>query len=884
MKYQLSTLQTPEGRRNMEKQLKGKLWTMTLGFITKAYAMLLCKDFEELVHCDYKELGISKMPNGSKWLVEVTVSYCFSHGNYRYSVLRAIPVAAEATAPKPAPVSQPKPQPAPKPAPVSQPKPQLTPKSAPQPISYGMCSEKEAMRHAIMNLEPSPSWTVLIDETGDRFINDDIPNEGSRLGKTVALLLPQGIRLPQLPMGWHAKNDHERLSEVIHDLLDSSCGIVGLTVNELPRMNTNLWSGSIRTLMDLIVRLLPISGKTNVSFLVEEHSEYTPENGSTIMRGLCDDIHLRLGRVNPKRANNLSLTAKVISKTDSPYNGYVDAIANCWGSPNRNSRKLVKSLSGICLYMDTAGQGFGDLINKIVNDQSFDAQEWTETLRQFMSCQDNLLARHYLDDFAQRISYQPETWKNYLEATRQHLESKTTDSSLLARQLAWLKAAKPADTALSEELRRSWQALQLVEVNRREARSSDEDFRELVGLLFRSGHLLPQEWTRLLALCVRWQGVPAVTQRLDELAESTAAQPPLWESYLEETRQHLESKDIDQRLLGQQIAWLKTAMPADTELTDDLQLLWMTAELAEANHLGKVISDPELKSMFSYLTEHLMDEEPRLVAWATLNLSVAYTNAFDFESAEAIMDIWDRKPMQVLGHQYTGQIQSTLGQLAAFRGDNEEAVPLFDQAISNFAKMSNKLKSRQDIEQTTTYKLIAMLDLGLANTPDFDRVAEHFFNMPLEQAALFVPQDPAQRYKHHVLLRMLVSGDYPQAREAYLSQRQNWLTGAYHPWELIEFYRALLLDGDLDAQLRHLDAAFDIAKAGDATLQVIAAVILGSRLALADGRLDDYQALLDTIADELPDLGERLDVLRAQPQAKLPPLTLAARVLPFNFK
>lgn len=807
MTYQLSTLKTPEGRINMEKQLKGKLWTMSVAISTKFHAFLLSNDFQDLVYFPYRELGIQEVPAMlSKWQVEVSVSYNFSKGCYRYSVLKAVPAAAAAPKPapkpqqvsqqkpapvsqqkpapkpqpvaqqKPAPVSQPKPapvaqpKPAPKPQQVSQPKPapkpQPVPKSAPQANTKDIVSKQEAMRHAIMNLKPSPSWTVLIDETGDRFVNDEIPNAGSRLGKTVALLLPESISLPQLPMGWHAKDVHEQLPQVIHDLLASPCGIIGLTVNELPRMNANLWSGSIRTLMDMIARLLPISEKTSITFLVEEHSDYTPENGTTIMKGLCDDIHLQLGRVNPKRANNLSLTAKVISKTGSLYNGYVDAIANCWGSPSSRSRKLVKCLTDICLYMDTDGQGFGNFINKIVSDQSFDAQEWTELLRQSLCYQGNLLVRHYLDDFAQRISNKPETWKNYLDATRQHLES----------------------------------------------------------------------------------------------------------------------KDIDQRLLGQQIAWLKAAMPAETELTEDLQLLWMTAELAEANHLGKVISDPELKSMFSYLTEHLMDEEPRLVAWATLNLSVAYTNAFDFESAEAIMDIWDRKPMQVLGHQYTGQIQSTLGQLAAFWGDNEEAVPLFDQAISNFAKMSNKLKSSQDIEQTTTYKLIAMLDLGLANTPDFDHDAERYFNLPLEQAALFVPQDPAQRYKHHVLLRMLVSGDYPQAREAYLSQRQNWLTGAYHPWELIEFYRALLLDGDLNAQLRHLDTGFDIAKGGDATLHVIAAVILGSRLALADGRLDEYQALLDTIADELPDLGKRLDVLRAQPQAKLPPLELAARVLPFNFK
>ena len=854
MKFKADDIQNPTTRQSIEKQLEGKQWDLSIMSTHGTFALLISKRFPEGVFFHYPTFGIVNVLAQSHWLVEVKVQYLPKHNRYGYCVQQvALPKDPDKLAEIKGEVKT-------------------------------EASLSVAESHAIMNLEPSPSWTVLIDETGDHFVNNEQLGQGSRLGKMVALLCPQNTDLPDLTPGWHAVENKPMLPHVIGNLQRSRCGIIGLTINELPLLNFDLWSGAIRTLMDLIVRLLPISGGTTVTFLVEEHSGFAPENGTAVMTELCNDIKLQLSRIDARRARQLTFEAKVISKTDSPYNGYVDAIANCWGSPRPESQELVKPLIGPCLWQGDNKRDFQKFVDAVLRPGYPLPPKWSQLLADSTDWLDNSLIRHYFAQLASQASQSPSLWDSYLKETRQHLESKTTDSSLLARQLAWLKAAKPADTALSEELRRSWQALQLVEVNRRESRSSDKDFRELVGLLFRPGYLLPQEWTRLLVLCSRWHGVPAVTQRLEELAERTAAQPELWESFLKETRQHLESKDIDQRLLGQQIAWLKAAMPADTELTEDLQLLWMTAELAEANHLGKVISDPELKSMFSYLTEHLMDEEPRLVAWATLNLSVAYTNAFDFESAEAIMDIWDRKPMQVLGHQYTGQIQSTLGQLAAFWGDNEDAIRFFEQAIGSFEKMSNSLKSKQDMEQTTTYKLIAMLDLGLANTPDFDHVAERYFNLPLEQAALFVPQDPAQRYKHHVLLRMLVSGDYPQAREAYLSQRQNWLTGAYHPWELIEFYRALLLDGDLDAQLRHLDTGFDIAKGGDATLHVIAAVILGSRLALADGRLDEYQALLDTIADELPDLGKRLDVLRAQPQAKLPPLELAARVLPFNFK
>ena len=139
-------------------------------------------------------------------------------------------------------------------------------------------------------------------------------------------------------------------------------------------------------------------------------------------------------------------------------------------------------------------------------------------------------------------------------------------------------------------------------------------------------------------------------------------------------------------------------------------------------------------------------------------------------------------------------------------------------------------------------------------------------------------------------LRRLVElpADHP-ARAAYLAEKPRWSQPAVgHPWELIEFYRALLLPAGPERNAR-LESAYDLALAeGGPTLQVIAAVIQGA--AFYDGGdvdRESYGDLVARCAEALPALGEaRLAALRGQPDpaTRLAPLDLARAVLPFNFR
>lgn len=104
-----------------------------------------------------------------------------------------------------------------------------------------------------------------------------------------------------------------------------------------------------------------------------------------------------------------------------------------------------------------------------------------------------------------------------------------------------------------------------------------------------------------------------------------------------------------------------------------------------------------------------------------------------------------------------------------------------------------------------------------------------------------------------------------------------------HPWEMIEFYRSLLLENSQE-KMEHLENAYAIAMDGEGTLHVIAAVILGSILLMQPERADEYRNLVKHCAAEIPALGERLEILREHPERKYQPLELAAGVLPFNFR
>lgn len=403
------------------------------------------------------------------------------------------------------------------------------------------------------------------------------------------------------------------------------------------------------------------------------------------------------------------------------------------------------------------------------------------------------------------------------------------------------------------------------------------------------------DWTSILSLPGAEDESSLASSFLRALGQEAQSDADVWRTFLDEAVRHLDSKAIDMDLLVRQLRWLKAWEPVDADLPPRTRLVWLVSELAAANHTGRTdLHEAEaFRREFDELSARLHREDCPLCAHANLHLAVSYTNAFEFGKARDLLLPMRGWPAEGMGLRMEGRLLSSLGQHAAFLGDPVGALPLFDEAIARFRDLSEK--SRLEILQTSAYAATASMDAG---TPDADkRLASYLWGGPFSEESLVsearrlaASAKPVEKYSHHILLRRLVElpADHP-ARAAYLEEKPRWSEpAAGHPWELIEFYRALLLPEGPERSAR-LESAFDLAMAeGGPTLQVIAAVIAGSIVANADDAARDaYANLVACCAEALPALGEaRLAALRGQldPATRLAPLDLARAVLPFNFR
>ena len=623
-------------------------------------------------------------------------------------------------------------------------------------------------RNSIPELPATTEWTILFDETGTDFKETAFGSNvsGISLGRMIALLVPDYTELP--PCKDYCHSVDLLLSEVHamqQVLLAHKCGIIGIPVNALYRIHAEQWFSCIETLLDLILRLLPINGKTKLKIYVEQRGKATAKD-DYLLQKTCDDCLFHLSRAFPERSQAFEIESHIIKKEDHPWNGYVDAVAFCWSSPNGKMILNESGWEGSCLIGSSP-----------------------------------YFLRHCID-------------------TMEH-----------------------------------------------------EDI------------ISPDDWTELL------KNAPDRTNSLEKsllknLGARAKQAPAVWKNYLDYTVMHLNSKAINMALLGKQVSWLSCNAPSESELPPRLRLMWLTARLAEENHRGSVATHPAQREEFIRLSEDLFEEDAPLTCNAALNLAVSYTDEYDFESAKKILSPWRNRRPEVPGLQYYGRLLSSYGQHEAFLGRNREAVPYFRQAIDTFGRLSDKDSAFLDVLQTSAYLLTSMMDCMPESTDDFRREAEKYFGGKIVDVAsrLGVSTEDKTKYQHHILLRYLTGkASTLEERNAYLNSSEKWSFGAGHPWEMIEFYRALLVNAQ-DEKIQHLQKAYDIAMLGEGTMHVIAAVILGSLVLFQPEKEKQYLELVEQCAVEIPALGNRVTILREHVDRKYTPLELAALILPFNFR
>ena len=441
---------------------------------------------------------------------------------------------------------------------------------------------------------------------------------------------------------------------------------------------------------------------------------------------------------------------------------------------------------------------------------------------------------------------------------------------------------------------------------------SSQNLYEVMDEVKRGRLPAPEHWSELLLLPSVSSPDSLVARLLAEIGGILRQSPSEWTVYLNHLVRHLDSKAINLRTLGKQISFLKKYQPNESVLPPRLQLLWLTAKLAEANHRGSVVV--EAFDKFKTLIRDLYEEDAPLTCYASLHLAVTYTNAYRFQEARSVIEEYlhlispaarskNEHPASELlmavaqnesaslaaipGLRYFAQLISSLGQHEAFFGHNADAVKFFVEANRLFAKLSDHEDAAKEISQTTAYLLTSLMDMGNPDSQLLKNTLKNYFGDDLNAAArqLSISDDPANKYRQHILLRFILSGKAPaNLKSTVIAQKSLWKTGSGHPWEMIEYYRGLLFS-DQTERLAHLKKARELCAGNDATLHVIEAVILGTILLEDSTVLPQYQALVERCATELPDLGKvRIAALRDQPRKRLPALELAAIVLPFNFR
>ena len=631
--------------------------------------------------------------------------------------------------------------------------------------------------NSILNLKPARRWTIVADETGSLFGNDAFDSKKGA-GYYVFVLVPDYAGLPKLQSGWHAVNQPlKALVSAGENLVKSGCGIIGIPVGGLYPTNRQLWFSCIETLLDIVLRVLPVDGKTEVNLCVEQRGAADSRNADLLDK-TADDAMYHLSLCNSAKAKEMRLGARFIAKTENPYNGYADLVAFSHGCS-----KDVKAVLG----------GFG--------------------------------------------------WEG--------------------------PCLIPSDANVVQTFRR---CLDLVH----------------------QGRVIPvDDWNVL----VRSHDAQAVGSLIGALlrtfGEEARKNVTLWRQYLDYVMAHLDSKAIRMSVLGPQIAWLKEYEPDAAQLPPRLRLLWLTAQLAESNHLGGTKFGAELHEReFVELCERLKDEDAPLTCFAALHLAVEKTDAFEFGVARDILKPWERERVAVPGLRYHAQVLSSLGQHTAFLGDNEKALDYFKKAMDEFGRLSSDWQ--RDFDQTCAYAVIAAMD---AKSPDFERLmslylyggewSEETMVDMAHQLAAVGEDEPDSKYAHAILLRYLVTlpADNP-IRSTYLADSAKWQWSEdSHPWELIAFYRALLLPQDDPARCEWLWKGYNLCANGGPTLKAISAVILGALLHDGVATRDEYMAKVEEVINILPNIGKsRASALLAHVDKPIPLLELAAKVLPFNFR
>lgn len=321
--------------------------------------------------------------------------------------------------------------------------------------------------NAVMNLRPHAQWTVLIDETGDTFDADvaDLSETDQGAGKVVALVLSDEVKLPSIDSGFHTtKACHSAIERNLHAITQHPVGVFGFSSQDAAVYRTG-WLMVIDQLVRWVLRLLPIIPETptTVEILIEQKGSYQATTDWTVR---IESLLGELQHLNPQRYAQLRLSIRFITKHGHPCNGYVDTLANCWGSPDPVKKTMLQHFAflGHCLIEPKDERAYERLLFTLEGQQPMRPADWYSVLQEAGDDRDQpyTLLHGCLQQLGQTVQEHPGLWQAYLREVRRQLQQKTYSIAGLSRTLDWLQRFQPQQTALPPMLQLQHKAAYLA--------------------------------------------------------------------------------------------------------------------------------------------------------------------------------------------------------------------------------------------------------------------------------------------------------------------------------------------------------------------------------------------------------------------------------------
>lgn len=330
-------------------------------------------------------------------------------------------------------------------------------------------NSNEVHPNCLSELRTSQSWTILIDETGV-FKN----NEGGvskTNGSVVGIFVPHNVSLKACQLHACEEKSFKKIEEVILTLLNSRCGVLGLSSELLGFPAADPWIATIKELVKLAIIMLPYDRRKKVAFdvMIERREGFSEKNDLRLLEGSIKD---EFARIYPSfTCNNLNLNINVIDKSYD-WIGYPDSVAYLWGS--ERGRHLLDYTGWVdtCLLEGGShGRSLNNVYSGIGIETYLSAKKWEELLITSIENAPSI-EEAFLKNYGEQgipVQY----WNGYLLHIQKYALS-CDNYDLLLKSIDWLERYMP-ETGKNFHKQALSTFCQLVAQKVREAFAEDKD-------------------------------------------------------------------------------------------------------------------------------------------------------------------------------------------------------------------------------------------------------------------------------------------------------------------------------------------------------------------------------------------------------------------------